>query len=193
MNLHIYLKITLLKWKELSKEIIITNIRAFFLNNKYDHVPCGFNASMDNCPAWTSSPQMEVKHEIKHVWSEDTPKNGSFRQASPKRLPQSEDLEAGRVRITDSKDPQFDPAVSQMAKYISVVQTECPCTQWHWCSKKLLLFRQFQENQIQWYNIDSSRMEIARHQGELSIRVFHPPELVSHFCGRYLPKLASKG
>lgn len=85
MNLHICLKRTLLKWKELSKENIITNIRAFFLNNKYYHVPCGFNASMDNCPAWTSSPQMGVKHEIKHVWSEDTPKNGSFRQASPKR------------------------------------------------------------------------------------------------------------
>lgn len=107
-------------------------------------------------------------------------------------LPQSEDLEAGRVRITDSKDPQFDPAVSQMAKYISVVQTECPCTQWHWCSNNCG-WSQFQESQIQWYKVDWSRLEIARHQGELSIRVFHPPELVSHFLWEISYQTSIKG
>lgn len=193
MNLHIYLKITLLKWKELSKEIIITNIRAFFLNNKIWSCSLWFQRIYGQLPSLNIFPPNGGETWNKTCLVRGHPQKWKLPAGFPKTLPQSEDLEAGRVRITDSKDPQFDPAVSQMAKYISVVQTECPCTQWHWCSKKLLLFRQFQENQIQWYNIDSSRMEIARHQGELSIRVFHPPELVSHFCGRYLPKLASKG
>ena len=133
-----------------------------------------------------------MKHEIKHVWSEDTPKNGSFRQASPKRYLNQRILRlAGSESQTQKIHNLTLPSLKWQSTFLwSKLSVLAPSDT---NAQKNCSWSQFQENQIQWYNIDSSRMEIARHQGELSIRVFHPPELVSHFCGRYLPKLASKG